>query len=86
MRSPMDEDLKGLLEIMRQENGAAHVETRHQFEVIAEGLRHELRIVAEGVTMNTEQLHRLETKVDRLASDLDTRVTHLEAASSLLPK
>lgn len=37
----MDEELKQLLETMRQENAAAHEETRRHAEVLVEGLRQE---------------------------------------------
>lgn len=76
----MDEDLKNLLEAMRQENAAAHAATRRHFEVLADGLRHELRLVAEGVASNTVKIERLDENVERLYSELDTRVTRIEAA------
>ncbi len=67
---------------VREENAAAHIETRRHFDVTAEGLRHEIRIVAEGVVTNTEKIGQLDAKFTRITSDLDTRVTRLEAASS----
>ena len=49
-----DDDLKALFAALqrenaatREENAAAHAETRRHFEVLAEGTRHEIRLVAE---------------------------------------
>ncbi|SRR5260221_7027856 len=54
----------------------------HEVQIITEGLRHEVQAVAEGVLMTNEKLDRLDTKIDGIASGLDTRVTRLEAAAS----
>ena len=66
-----DDDLKSLLEALRQENAAAHAETRRQFAEVAariaaetqqffaaaaEGLRREIQLVAEGVNGAREAL------------------------------
>ena len=78
----VDADMKQLLDAMSQQSAAAHEETRRQFVVVSEGLRHELQIVAEGVSMNSETLRRLEGRIEQIASDLENRVTFLEASSS----
>ena len=82
----MDAELKNVLEAMRQENALAHTENRRAHEetrrlvgVMVDGLRDELQIVAEGVATNTIKIERLDEKVERLFSELDVRVTHLEA-------
>jgi hypothetical protein len=48
----MDDEVKRLLETMRQENAAAHVDTRRYFDVVADDLRHRIETVAEGVGTN----------------------------------
>ena len=53
-----DEELKRLLDTMRQENSAAHVDTRRHFEVAMEATKHEVRLVAESVAHLNEELHR----------------------------
>ena len=53
-----DDDLKRLFDSMRQENAAAHSETRRHFEVLTEGTRHEIRLVAESVAGVNEKLDR----------------------------
>ncbi len=107
----MEGDLKGILDAIREENASAHVETRGQFEVIAEGLRRELQtvasahgetcrhfdvvaeglrreiqLVAEGIATNSEKIDRIDAKGDQSTSDLDTRVTRLEATASRWPR
>jgi hypothetical protein len=52
----MDDELREVLEEMRQENTAAHAETRRHCDIVAEDLRHELRIVAEGSGSLTERI------------------------------
>ena len=78
----MDDELRQVLEDMRRENAAAHADTRRHFDIVAEDLRHQLRLVAEGVGLLTERIDRLDAHVARITSDLDRRVTRLEAASS----
>src|SRR5438445_30496 len=70
------------VETAQVENAAAHVETRRLFEITAESLEHKLEIVAEQVLSNGQKIDRLDAKIDHIASDLDVRVTRLEAASS----
>lgn len=77
----MDEELRQVLETLRQENAAAHGETRRHFEILSEGLRHELRLVAEGVGLLAERLEQLHTDVNGTTEGLDRRLTRLEAAS-----
>ena len=67
--------LKQAIDTLREESASSHVETRQHFDVVAEGMRHELQIIAEGVILLNE-------KLDTVATDLDTRVTRLEVASS----
>jgi len=58
-----DEELRQLFGAIRQENAAAHEETRHIFKITADGLRVEIQLVAEAV------LH-LDEKLDRTADDI----------------
>jgi hypothetical protein len=51
-----DDDLKRLFDSMRQENAAAHSETRRHFDVLTEATRHEIRLVAESVGAVHEKL------------------------------
>lgn len=57
------DDLKRLLDTMRQENAAAHGEARRHFDVVAEGLRRDVHAVAEGVVANTLRIERLESEM-----------------------
>ena len=63
-----DDELKRLFDAMRQDNAAAHEETRRYFDVTAESLRTEIRVVGEAVAQVDEKLHRevkrLEEKID----------------------
>jgi predicted nucleic acid-binding Zn-ribbon protein len=90
-----DDELKSLLESLRRENAAAHVETRRHFDVVIEGARRDVRLVAEGVAQTREELARLETKVEQTAAetqamikfshtDLDRRMRTLEETQSKL--
>jgi hypothetical protein len=54
----VDDELKRLLETMRQENSATHEDTRRHFEVVTEATKHEVRLVAESVAHVNEELHR----------------------------
>jgi hypothetical protein len=78
----VDDELRQVLDAMQRGNAAAHAETRRHFDIVAEELRHEVRIVAEGVGSLTERIDRLEVQIAKVTDNLDTRVTHLEAASS----
>jgi hypothetical protein len=67
-----DDELKGLLDTMRQENSASHEETRRRFDavdvrfaelhrhfdVVTEATKHEVRLVAESVAQVKEELNR----------------------------
>jgi hypothetical protein len=90
-----DDELRSLFDAMRQENVAAHAETRHFFELTAEAMRHEIGLIAEKVTSVDEKLDRttfrLEARIASTAaetqamikfshSELDRRVTSLESA------
>jgi uncharacterized protein YceH (UPF0502 family) len=91
--SMTDDDLKRLLDTMRQENGAAHAETRRHFDVTAERLDGKIDAVAESVANVDEKLDRriddLEQRMERgfaetqamikfSHAELDRRVSRLE--------
>ncbi|HYC60963.1 MAG TPA: hypothetical protein VEK79_15480 [Thermoanaerobaculia bacterium] len=89
----MDEDVKVLLEAMRQENAAAHAETRqhvdataaetrHRVEMAAENQREAIQQVAEGIAMLAERMDRRDAQFEQVTTDLDRRVTRLEVESS----
>ena len=65
----MDEELKNLLEAMRQENAAAQAETRRHFDVVAERLETRFGGLAESVGLVDEKLDRttvvLEERIER---------------------
>ena len=79
-----DDDLKRLFESMRQENAAAHSNTRRHFEVLTEGTRKDIQIVAESVLLLREKLDRTETalheKIDRTAAETQAMIkfSHVE--------
>lgn len=97
-----DEDLKALFAAlqrenagMREENAAAHAETRRHFEVLTEGTRKDIQIVAESVALLSDKLERtaisLDEKIERTAAEtqamikfshaeIDRRVRSLEDA------
>lgn len=94
-----DEELKGLFAASREENAAAHAETRRHFDVTAEALRKDIRAVTEGVAGVDEKLdrdvERLEEKIDRgfaetqamikfSHAELDRRVRALEGSQRTL--
>lgn len=62
-----DDELKRLFSEMRQENAAAHEQTRRHFDVTAEGIRDDIRSVAEAVAA-------LDEKVERENADLSEEV------------
>lgn len=74
------------LQETRQHFGVVTAETRRHFDIVAEGLRHQIQTVAEGVNMNGEKIERLDAKLEQISSDLDTRITRLEVASSRWPR
>jgi hypothetical protein len=53
-----DDELRQLLDTMRQENSAAHEATRRHFDVVTEATKHEVRLVAESVAHVNEELER----------------------------
>jgi hypothetical protein len=69
-----DDELKKYLDGIRQENAAAHAETRRFFEVLTERTRHEIGIVAEKVIDLDEKVTRLDEKLDRRTDDVETRM------------
>src|SRR3954465_15984240 len=104
----MDDDLKDVLEAIRDENATAHAETRRRFEsleaqfetaqaenaeahaktrrhaeLIAESYQHKLDLVVERVVSLGEKFDRLETKVDQVTANHESRITRLEISASL---
>jgi hypothetical protein len=69
-------------EAARVENADAHAETRRQMAALAEAHQHKLDLVIERVLSNGEKIDQLDAKFGQITSDLDTRVTRLEVASS----
>jgi hypothetical protein len=59
----MADDLKPLLDAMRQESTLAHAETRRHFEVVAERVEKKVDALAEAVV-------HLDQKFDREAADI----------------
>jgi predicted nucleic acid-binding Zn-ribbon protein len=70
----MDDELKRLIEAMRQENTAAHTETRRHFDVVAEDLRNDVKAVAEGVLANTQQIDSLRSEMDEQFSEVKSMI------------
>jgi uncharacterized protein YceH (UPF0502 family) len=79
-----DDDLKRLFESMRQENAAAHAETRRHFDVVTKGTRNDIRLVAESVVLLSDKLDRtatsLDGKIDRTAAETQAMIkfSHVE--------
>ena len=61
---------------IREDNIAAHVETRRYMEVLTEETRHEIRIVAEGVVHLREELTRTESRLD---AKIDSSISETQA-------
>lgn len=59
-----DDDLKRLIEGLRQENSALHAETRRHFDVALEAAKHETRLVAEGIAAAREAMDRRATALE----------------------
>ena len=70
--SVADDDLKRLFDSMRQENAAAHSDTRRHFEDLTEGTRKDIHLVAESVVLTSE-------KLDRTATNLDQKIARTAA-------
>jgi len=68
-----DDDLKRLFDVMRQENAAAHADTRRHFEVLTEATRKDVQLVVESVVILSDKLDRtasnLGAKIDRTAAE-----------------
>ena len=75
-----DDDLKALFAAlqrenagMREEDAAAHADTRRHFEVLTEGTRKDIQLVAESVVLLRDKLDRtatsLDEKIDRTAAE-----------------
>ena len=79
-----DDDLRRFFDSMRQENAAAHSETRRQFEVLTEGMRKDIQLVAESVVLLGDKLDRtgtsLDQKIDRTAAETQAMIkfSHVE--------
>jgi septal ring factor EnvC (AmiA/AmiB activator) len=106
MISMTDDELKAMFEALRQENvatrqenAAAHVETRRHFDVTAERLESRIDLVAESVGLLDEKCERrftaIEQSIERNAaetqsmikfshSELDRRLRSVEQGQSTL--
>jgi hypothetical protein len=86
-----DDELKGLFAAlqrenahMREENTAAHADTRRHFEVLTEGTRKDVQLVAESVMLLREKLDQtatsLDAKIDRTAAETQAMIkfSHVE--------
>jgi threonine aldolase len=75
-----DDDLKRLFDSMRQENAAAHSETRRHFEVLSEGARKDIQLVAESVLHLNEKFARTDEKIERTAAETQAMIkfSHVE--------
>ena len=84
MASMTDDDLRRLFDSMRQENAAAHSETRRHFEVLTEATRKDIQLVAESVVLLSDKLDRtatsLDEKIDRTAGETQAMIkfSHVE--------
>ena len=89
--SMTDDDLKGLFTAlqrevagMREENSAAHADTRRHFEVLTEATRNDIQLVAESVVILSDKLDRtatnLDAKIDRTAAETQAMIkfSHVE--------
>ena len=74
-----DDELKRLFGSMRQENAAAHSETRRHFEVLTEGTRKDIQLVAESVAFLSEKLARTDEKIDRTAAETQAMIMNRQA-------
>ena len=87
----MTDDAQELLLAIRQENEAAHAETRrhfedtadrlastmrHQFEVSTEAVKHDVRLVAEGLVSLGERVSR---EIGRLDEKMDQGFANTQA-------
>ena len=61
----MDDDLKKLLDALRAENAAAHVETRRHFDVALESAKDDIRLVAERVEQTRRDLATTAVALDQ---------------------
>ncbi|HXA16520.1 MAG TPA: hypothetical protein VN380_05985 [Thermoanaerobaculia bacterium] len=75
-------ETRQMFETAQLKNEAAHAETRRQMGVLAEAQQYKLDLVIERVLSNGEKIDQLDAKFSQITSDLDTRVTRLEVASS----
>jgi hypothetical protein len=83
-----DDELKGLFAVlqrenagMREQNAAAHADTRRHFEVLTEGTRQEIQLVAESVLHLNEKLARTDEKIERTAAETQAMIkfSHVES-------
>ena len=88
--SMTDEDLKALFAAlqrenagMREENAAAHAETRRHFEVLTEGTRKDIQIVAESVAVLNEKLDR---EAGDIREEMRRGFTETQAMIKFLPR
>ena len=69
-----DEELKSLLDAMRQESTFAHADMRRHFDVAMEATRHEIRSVAEAIA-------HVDEKLDRKAAGLDEKIERTQSCA-----
>ena len=81
MNSMTDDELKGLFAAlqrenagMREENAAAHTDTRRRFEVLTEATRQDVQIVAESVLHLNERLGRTDETIERTAAETQAMI------------
>jgi hypothetical protein len=85
-----DDDFKRLFDSMRQENAAAHADTRRHFEVLTEGTRRHFDVVTEGtrkdIQLVAESVLHLSDKLDRTATSLDEKIDRTAAETQAMIK
>jgi len=59
----MADDIKTIIEETAKKTGE---EVKRHFDVVAESLHSDIKAVAEGVETNTQQLERIEARLDKL--------------------
>jgi Skp family chaperone for outer membrane proteins len=76
-----DEVLKALLDAMREENAAAHSETRSHFDAVAERLESRIELLAEVLQVVNEKVDTktamLDKKIDQTAIETQALVKFL---------
>ena len=73
LRHELRVNLDNAMTEMRQDNAAAHSETRLHFDTVADGLRKEIKLIAEGVLNVDEKLEREVGAIREEIADLRAR-------------